>query len=310
MPFRDLEHLSDEMSSQASIFTENSYSYKKSNTQQEPKEEPKCGTSFWSALLALSPISSFEQQTESTGLPESTAVLIDPGVESSFTPLHLAVMSGAPPDVIETLLDANAQCLSMKTDRGRTALACAKCLILEQQQQGGSTSSPKDKIHEMETTTIDNNNNNKASNIYFQNIDNDPIQNVKAAMEIIKTFQRNQKKSMHLAQAAKITSQSIADLTTIQKEFDPEKAWKKLNHVIKFTQTLNKVSQSSLGPVTELDCAKVVKPKDYKLPTNLCHLCVDIDIPVGFRRLRWAMLSSKSDFLTVQVMEKKLGFSQ
>jgi hypothetical protein len=241
-------------------------------------------------------------QAESNDSANTTA---DPGMESSFTPLHLAVMNGAPPDVIEMLLDANPMPLSIKTDRGRTPLDIAEFLIAQshhsQQQQQLHIKKKDDKV-------------DKGPDYYLENIDRDPIQNVIAAREILKTFQQNQKKSMHLIQAAKMTSLSIADLTkTSVHEFDSEKAWKKLSHVIKFTKSLQKEQSntaSGLGPLIGLDKSKVVEPPNYKLPPNLSHLCVDIDIPVGFRRLRWAMMSSKSKFLTQDVMVNKLGFSE
>jgi hypothetical protein len=259
------------------------------------KQEMTWGASFWSALIALSPLSSSSgDQMESSSDINSVA---DPGMESSFTPLHLAVMNGAPPDVIGTLLDFNPLCLSIKTDRGRTPLDIAEFLIAESHHTSRIQQDVKvDKEHEY----------------YLDNIDRDPIQNVMAAREILKAFQRNHKKSMRLIQAAKMTSLSIADLNpSAVKDFDAEKAWRKLSHVIKFTKSLQKPSKSSgLGPLIELDKNKVVEPPNFKLPPNLSHLCVDIEIPVGFRRLRWAMMSSKSNFLTQEVMEQKLGFSE
>jgi len=276
-----------------------------------PGQEMTWGASFWSALLALSPLSS-PSSLDSPGdnvNVMTTGEVAESGIESSFTPLHLAVMNGAPPDVVETLLDANPLCLSIKTDRGRAPLDIAECLIAKQKLEKGHSIKNDVKV-------VDENNSKGAENNYFENIDCDPIQNIMAAREILKTFQRIEKKSVRLMQAAKFTSLSIADLhtnsstTTNQQEFNPEKTWKKISHVIAFTSSLSKQSASSgLGPLIALDKNIMVKPPNYKLPQNLSHLCVDIDIPVGFRRLRWAMLSSKSKFLTMEVMENKLGFS-
>jgi hypothetical protein len=272
-----------------------------SGKKDSEKQERAWGSSFWNALLALSPISTSSSldQAESN---DSANAMVDPGIESSFTPLHLAVMNGAPPDVIEILLDANPMCLNIKTNRGRTPLDIAEFLIAHQGHDD------QQHIKKKDDKVID-----KGPEDYFENIDHDPIQNVIAAREILKAFQRNQKKSMHLIQAARMASLSIADLNTSVsgQEFDSEKAWKKLSHVIKFTKSLQKSSTTSgLGPLIGLDKSEIVVPPNFKLPPNLSHLCVNIDIPVGFRRLRWAMLSSKSTFLTQDVMENKLGFSE
>ena len=52
-----------------------------------------------------------------------------PKIESGWTPLHLAVMNGSSPDIIEMLLDTNEQCAFIKTTRGRTALDCAQYIV-------------------------------------------------------------------------------------------------------------------------------------------------------------------------------------
>ncbi len=50
--------------------------------------------------------------------------------ETGWTPLHLASLNGAEPDVIEVLLDTNPNCMALKTNKGRTALECAKWCII------------------------------------------------------------------------------------------------------------------------------------------------------------------------------------
>ncbi len=50
--------------------------------------------------------------------------------ETGWTPLHLASMNGAEPEVIETLLETDIGCLSLKTNKGRTPLECAKWCVI------------------------------------------------------------------------------------------------------------------------------------------------------------------------------------
>lgn len=50
--------------------------------------------------------------------------------ETGWTPLHLASMNGAEPEVIEAILETNKNCLLLKTNKGRTPLECAKWIII------------------------------------------------------------------------------------------------------------------------------------------------------------------------------------
>jgi len=50
--------------------------------------------------------------------------------ETGWTPLHLASVNGAEPEVIEALLEAKIESLELKTNKGRTALECAKWCVI------------------------------------------------------------------------------------------------------------------------------------------------------------------------------------
>ena len=143
---------------------------------------------------------------------------------------------------------------------------------------------------------------------YIRNIDEDPVQNIFAAIEIMETFEANKRKSEHLTNATQMTSASFRDLTTIV-EFNPRKQWKKLSNIIQFAGALRNAG-SVLGPPVPTDLEKVLKPRGYIPRNNLNHVCVEIELPVGFRRLRWAMLHSSSKFLTQEVLQAKLGYSK
>lgn len=281
-----------------------------SNAPPDPKSDVEtCTGAFWSNLFFFAPANSFEAN------PISTSA--DPFTESSFSPLHLAVMNGAPPDVIEALIAANPRCLGLKTDQGRRPLDCALFLAA-----GKVNKKPhKDVLLDLSIRSPPSEDlEEERINEYIRNIDEDPVENIFAAIEIMKTFEANRRKSVHLVNATQMTSASLRDLNmnknmstsngmhTIE-EFDPKAPWKKLSNIIKFTGALKR-QRSVLGVSVSNDLVKVVKPRGYLPPKNLNHVCVEIDLPVGFRRLRWAMLHSSSEFLVEEVLQSKLGYSQ
>lgn len=48
----------------------------------------------------------------------------DENVERGWSPLHLAVMNGVKPSLINAIIEVDKRCLSLKTSKGRTALEC------------------------------------------------------------------------------------------------------------------------------------------------------------------------------------------
>jgi hypothetical protein len=53
-----------------------------------------------------------------------------------------------------------------------------------------------------------------------------------------------------------------------------------------------------LGPAIKSDKGPApAPPEGFEMPENLDMVNFEIDLPVGFKRLRWAMLSPKASFL-------------
>lgn len=52
-----------------------------------------------------------------------------------------------------------------------------------------------------------------------------------------------------------------------------------------------------LGPAIKLDASSAIKPDGFEIPENLEYVSLELDIPVGFRRLRWAWLHVESKFI-------------
>ncbi|GKY92133.1 hypothetical protein MPSEU_000184700 [Mayamaea pseudoterrestris] len=62
-----------------------------------------------------------------------------------------------------------------------------------------------------------------------------------------------------------------------------------------------------LGPTIKTDKEPAPPiPEGFKLPENLKYISLEVELPVGFRRLRWALLSDESKF-TLDVMMKAEG---
>lgn len=65
-----------------------------------------------------------------------------------------------------------------------------------------------------------------------------------------------------------------------------------------------------LGPAIKLDKEPPVIPPDFVMPDNLEDVGLEVDLPVGFRRLRWAILSSESEFLKEAVFRTECSFDE
>lgn len=63
-----------------------------------------------------------------------------------------------------------------------------------------------------------------------------------------------------------------------------------------------------LGPAIKLDKDAPVVPPGFEMPDNLEDIGLEIDLPVGFRRLRWAILSSESEFMKEAVFRTECNY--
>ncbi|CAB9525982.1 expressed unknown protein [Seminavis robusta] len=63
-----------------------------------------------------------------------------------------------------------------------------------------------------------------------------------------------------------------------------------------------------LGPAIKQDKDAPVIPPGFEIPENLEDVGLELDLPVGFRRLRWALLSSTSEFLKEAVFRTECNY--
>ena len=66
-----------------------------------------------------------------------------------------------------------------------------------------------------------------------------------------------------------------------------------------------------LGPAIKEDKNPAPpKPEGFEIPENLEFVGLELDLPVGFHRLRWAFLSSKSSFISEGVYRAEAKYDK
>jgi hypothetical protein len=66
-----------------------------------------------------------------------------------------------------------------------------------------------------------------------------------------------------------------------------------------------------LGPAIKVDNgAAPPKPDGFDIPENLEFIGLELDLPVGFKRLRWAMIHSKSTFMSEAVFRVEAKYEK
>lgn len=63
-----------------------------------------------------------------------------------------------------------------------------------------------------------------------------------------------------------------------------------------------------LGPAVKEDAGPAVQPEGFEVPSNLEFVSLELDLPVGFRRLRWALLSNASTFVTEAIYKTEAKY--
>lgn len=65
-----------------------------------------------------------------------------------------------------------------------------------------------------------------------------------------------------------------------------------------------------LGPAVKADKEAAAIPADFVMPDNLEDVGLELDLPVGFKRLRWAVLSSESEFMKEAVFRTECNYDE
>lgn len=73
-------------------------------------------------------------------------------------------------------------------------------------------------------------------------------------------------------------------------------------------QEVGRVLGNLLGPVIKEDKAPAVEPPGFEMPPHYDFVGLELDLPVGFRRLRWALLHHESTFMTEALWKAESKF--
>ena len=302
-------------------------------------DQTKLNSCLWQlfASFAPSPQNSFEEASVSlddnnndngdgdgnTTATTSTIPVSPPNnnTESEFTPLHLAVLSGAPPDIIELLLNTKPECIKIHTNQGRKAIDCAKYAVIHQ-----LSSTMDDSTTLLDSTT----------------------KNIFAAIEILQTFERIQKKKDRLTSIISQRSFVLDKFSIRSSDVSPHNSRRPSlmsgqhksddasvgggNANFNRNGGTNKSDDVDIGKMAAQFSKRLMSslsfglplglpnefvnmeldevPPGFTPPTKLAHLCVDNVLPIGFRRLRRAMLSSQAYFIINELQKKKLKYAE
>lgn len=200
----------------------------------------------------------------------------DWGDEKGMTNLHRAVLKRADPEKIQQLLEISPECMNIVSTEDRTPFECAKMLLIR-----GLLN--KDPVSTLTNTFI--------------------------TLEVMQAYRegKNHEKPEFSLTAA-LSKANVGNLQTR----DVKKWGSKIDtyEYMKAFVEMNMSGQSLLGKLVKADTDSAVQPYEYFPPENLRHVNIRINVPVGFRRLRRALLYGRTDFLKTVVYAEKLKYKK
>jgi len=291
-------------------FQTSSYQYIKREDNSRPQgiltndkyeSTPRC---WWDlVLMPPTPVCSIDEET--SFIEES----IEIENETNFTPLHLAVLNHAPPDAIECLIQADIGSLDIRTSKGRTALDCSKFLVLDEILTEYSSNEVKNAYAAIELLETNMGTNRKRRKIMKT------IKRTNKALSLRSIHGDDMDDGSVVDVIEHLDTLDTHDTDIISSElmssdsFDAKVKWMQLKHSVGFVNEVLK-HKSMLGPIVEQDLHAKLCPVGFCLPPNLDRVTVDLDLPVGFSRLRWALLRSKSPFFVNEYLIGKMKNSE
>eukprot|EP00546_Thalassionema_frauenfeldii_P017771 CAMPEP_0178901454 /NCGR_PEP_ID=MMETSP0786-20121207/4031_1 /TAXON_ID=186022 /ORGANISM="Thalassionema frauenfeldii, Strain CCMP 1798" /LENGTH=593 /DNA_ID=CAMNT_0020572557 /DNA_START=148 /DNA_END=1926 /DNA_ORIENTATION=+ len=247
----------------------------------DESNDPEVNSSWWDSVMAppawiKGRNMSSESAIEFSDLSPAKKNL---RTETSFTPLHLAVLNYAPAEAIESILKSDHESTMFMTNQNRTALECAKCLV---------------------------------ANIYSDDIEKSPLQNSFDSIFLLRNrnlMSRTVRRLSHLAAGDNIEKYE-GDEDNVSEDFDAKAKWRTLKYIFLFSNKLKQLgSVNYLGSETDHDSEVANCPAGFIAPSSHDEVVLDTKLPVGFRRLRWALLHDTSKFSEEVFFEHKLNYS-
>lgn len=199
------------------------------------------------------------------------------GDEKGMTNLHRAILKKGDADNIHKLLEVSPECMDIVSTADRTPFECAKMLLIR-----GLLN--KDPISTMTNTFI--------------------------ALEIMQAYREEHSHELEegFNATAALSKANVKDMKTKDR-----KNWGSRADTYEYTKTfvdMNLSSASLLGKLVTADNDSAVQPFEFFPPPNLKHVNLRINVPVGFRRLRKAILSQRTEFLKIAVYSERLKYKK
>lgn len=197
------------------------------------------------------------------------------GDEKGMTNLHRAVLKKADADKIHKLLEASPECMDIVSTADRTPFECAKMLLIR-----GLLN--KDPINTISNTFV--------------------------TLEVMQAYRQehNQDIDQDFTATAALSRANVNSLKTMDR-----KNWGSTADTYEYMKlfaNVNLSGQSLLGKMVTADNDSAVQPYEYFPPPNLRHVNFRINVPVGYRRLRKALLNQRSEFLMLAVYNEGLKY--
>lgn len=193
--------------------------------------------------------------------------------EKGMTNLHRAVLKKAEPDLVHKLMEDSPECMDIVSTMDRTPFECAKMVIIR-----GLLN--KDPISTLTNTFVTL----EIMQAYRENRDGAEKQEFNATAALSRANVNN------LQTRNRLCWGSSADAYEYMKAF----------------VAMNLAGGSLLGKVVTADTDSAVQPFEYFPPANLRHVNLRTNVPVGYRRLRKALLNQRGDFLKIAVHAERL----
>ena len=193
--------------------------------------------------------------------------------EKGLTPLHRAIMGKDDPEKVQELLEISPECMDIQSTEERTPLECAKVMLIKALLNDES-------LLTMHNTFI--------------------------ALELMQAYDEERDDNNHLNATTALSRANVEALKTKEdKQFgQPGDSYTFMKKFIAMN------GSSLLGREVKADNDSAIQPKEFYPPNNLSHVNLRVNLPVGYRRIRRAILSSRSGFIPEAVMKTRMKYQR
>jgi hypothetical protein len=116
-------------------------------------------------------------------------------------------------------------------------------------------------------------------------------------MEFVRIFFYVEEKGMEMDIKVCRTETQAAFMLSALREIRAEGQELKKKRQESESQEKGSILGPLMGPALTADKGPATVPEGFEVPENLEFVGLELELPVGFRRLRWALLSQRSEFI-------------